>query len=34
MFVVASEEAGLGFEKSDVRRLALVSVSWGPREAC
>ena len=31
MFVVALKEAGLGFEKSDVRRLALVSVSRGAR---
>lgn len=31
--MVASEEAGLRFEKRVVRRLALVSVSWGPREA-
>ena len=31
MFVVASKEAGLGFEKSDVRRLALMSVSQRAR---
>ena len=32
MFVVASKQAGLGFEKSDVQCLAPVSVSWGPQE--
>ena len=34
MFVVASKEAGLGFEKSDVRRLSLVSVSRRARGGC
>ena len=34
MFVVASKEAGFGFEKSDVRRPALVSVSRKARGGC